>query len=731
MSAPDLTADGRMVPRRLSRVLLRVTLMLAVSLGLLSGALQIWTDLRQEKDAVQYSAEEFLASVAPSAASAAYNFYLPGAKRAVDGLFTQRAIAGVTIVNEGEIMVSKTREVTPTLPMFGAITASDEVVLSLPLYEPTDGGMDRVIGSISITVDRSIVAPAIVNRMFLYFVLATLKNTILGLLLVAVIYGALTRHVVSLAQAAARWSPTSGTIQVPEPPRLFAQTELEHLGDRIGQLAQTASWKIEEIEQSRAAAELSNNELTKKSDSLSQAVEAQNVVLQQANERLKELAERDALTSLLNRRSFDREAKAAFKTAIAESRSLAAVLIDIDFFKAYNDYYGHQKGDDCLVDVAEVLTNCTQADEMIVARYGGEEFIVLISGADADAASVFADTVHSQLSAADIDHQRSTVSGRLTASIGIAATADMYAGSSASLDQLISAADEALYEAKRNGRNRTELSTREIRERVSQQRLEARLLLDAIEAKAFEPFFQPQFDASSGALVGVEALVRWKQPDGRYLSPYHFLEVADDNGFTTMIDRIVLERVSEFIERVHVQGSSIPRLSVNAPRENIIDQRYVDALIDLHSRSQVQIAVELLETSIFDAPDDALAWQLDAIKDAGIQIEIDDFGTGHTSLMSLMSLRPSRLKIARELVGPMLESNEHLRLVTSVIQIGETLGIDVLAEGVETREASEKLVELGCQLQQGYVYGKPMPAHDLLELLTHQTVDVADYRLVG
>jgi len=313
MADPDIPRPR--TQRQLSHALAKITLFLALVLGAISGGLQILADLRQEKNGVQYAAEEFLTSIVPSAASAAYNYYRPAAEQVAEGLFTQRAIVSVTIINEGEVMVSRSRTVEPTLPGIAGLSMADQVVLERKLTSPEGTGRREVIGSISITVDRSAVAPAFVNRMLYYFLSATIKNFILGILLILIVYGALARHIVSLAEATGTWRPGHGNLRVPRPPRLLRDTELDLLGHRVRQLAKAATGRIREVEASHVAAVETNTQLSQKSASLSQAVHRQNLQLQRANARLKELAERDALTGLLNRGSFDKMAAEAFEQA--------------------------------------------------------------------------------------------------------------------------------------------------------------------------------------------------------------------------------------------------------------------------------------------------------------------------------------------------------------------------------------------------------------------------------
>ncbi|MEN0000302.1 MAG: bifunctional diguanylate cyclase/phosphodiesterase [Pseudomonadota bacterium] len=703
--------------RRLSQILLKFTLLLAVSLGIVSGILQVWTDLRQEKDAVQHSANEFLKSVAPSAASAAYNFHDDAAERVADGLFTQRAITDVTIINEGAQMVARSRNVMRTLPTLGAATRADPVSITEPLLSPADATGNTVIGSISITVDRSVVPPAIVNRMLNYFVLAALKNTLLGLLLVALVYGVLARHIINLVEATGRWSPEDGALKLARPPRMLANTELQLLGERIQELTASAAGKIRQAETSRRKAEKSNSALTQKSENLSKAIEVQNRELQRKNAKLKHMAERDALTGLCNRRSFDRYAQEVLAHAADQDLELSVVLLDVDHFKAYNDFYGHQAGDECLQKVASALKSCASLHNAFAARFGGEEFVLLIASADNAAKIALVKAIHQHIQSAAIAHERSEVANVITVSVGCASNAEVPITEKWSLDRLLTAADEALYEAKRKGRNRSQFSTIEMQNRVKQARAARRQLLDAVQNAEFEPFFQPQFDGQTGSVTGVEVLARWVRSDGSIIEPEAFIATASDSGFITTIDAIILDKVTALIKTAVREGIELPRLSINLQKESLLAPNYVRSVVALAEDHRVPLAVELLETALLDETSDEIAFQLDLLRDAHIELEIDDFGTGHTSLISLMAIKPSRLKIAKELVVPMLDSTDHHKLTMSVIDLGRTLGIEVLAEGVETAALAEMLIRNGCVLHQGYYYAKPMAGREFLTFI--------------
>ncbi len=714
-------------PRKLSHVLAKMTLLLALVLGSLSGLSQIAVDLRQEKDAVEYSAEEFLISVAPSAASAVYNFYFPAAEQVVSGLFTQRAIVAVTIINEGSVMISRERETEPTLPNLGPMTQSDLVTIERPLFVPNGTSSDEKIGSVSVRVDRSIVAPAFVNRMVYYFVFATAKNFLLGILLIWIVYSALARHIVAIAKTTESWIPGTKVLEVPNAPWPLGRTELDALSDQIKRLAQSATGRIKEVEASKLAAEQSNTELEQKSEFLSQEVQQQNEQLQKANNRLKELAELDDLTGLYNRRLFDRLAEEAFSAAAEASASLSVLMMDVDFFKAYNDYYGHQAGDRCLEEVAGVIRECVADEGIIIARYGGEEFIALADEPAATDIEAIAQKIHQSIWDANIEHLRSTVADRVTVSISIAVSA----GAETSLDHLISSADEALYEAKANGRNRIEVSSKKLRNRRRQERNRALSVFKSVEQRTFVPFFQPQIDATTGELVGVEALVRRRLEDGSYEAPVQFMQTAQSHGHLAEIDGIMLDKVSDFLARAESQNIHIPRIALNAPRENLQDWGYVEKLAQFSASSQAQVVLELLETVFFDEFDEELNWQLDSLREHGVDFEIDDFGTGHTSVISLMKLKPSRIKIARELVQPIEEDETFNRVVESVIQMSKAIGIGVMAEGVESKKLSDNLVRIGCPIQQGYHFAPPMDEVNFLSFASQLRSERKDASVVN
>ena len=708
---PGQQGHGR--TRTLSTVLLKVTLLIALAVGVLAASIQVVLDLQQQKQAVEDTAGAFLDNVTPSAALAAYNYQDDAARDVITGLFTQRAIRQVRIINGNQLMAERERVLTPTLPGINLISSDQETTLRRELLNP-EATDQEIIGEISIIVDRSVVPPDVAGRLLSYFILSTLKNLLFGMTLVALVYTALTRHIIQIADAAAKWEPGGGKVTPPAPPGFLLGTEIEVLGDRIREMSGMAENTIQTLENTSKEVIQNNNELSARSDQLSEAVQERTKQLDAANIALRRQADRDALTGIYNRGAFDRWAEKAFSDAVSNQGSIALMMVDLDQFKPFNDHYGHQLGDSCLIRVAKALETLADGHGSLFARYGGEEFICLIRDATLPNAEDMAQKVHQAVAKLAIPHERSSVSNIVTASIGLAceARSDL-----TSVEELIAAADEALYEAKYKGRNRTVVSSEAIRKRVKERREIVSDLLEAVEHRQFEPFFQFQVDARTYEVIGMEALARWRKPSGEILGPGEFMPAAEENDLVRLIDAIIFDKCADFLNEAQARGVEIPALSINLSEEHLKDDGLVDRLIAMRNAGSSRVEIELLETTALDDPSEQLIWTVDKIRDLGFGIEIDDFGTGKASIMSLTTLRPTRLKIARELIVR-IEEPESRKLLSCVLEIAKTLEIDVVAEGVENETQRQILIELGCTAHQGFLYARPQSSKTVIEILS-------------
>jgi diguanylate cyclase (GGDEF)-like protein/PAS domain S-box-containing protein len=438
--------------------------------------------------------------------------------------------------------------------------------------------------------------------------------------------------------------------------------------------------------------------LTAELQKAKEEAETRNTELVIAKDRIEHNALHDPLTLLANRRKLDMELDMLSRE---DGEGFAILHLDLDRFKQINDTLGHAAGDAMLVHASRILCQAV-SDKDLVARIGGDEFVILIYGCPTqEELSALADRIVS-------DFRQPTefdgVSCRCGVSIGIgqARPSDRDAA------RVLVNADLALYRAKGLGRNRYEFFTQNLHAEIIAYKQTADELLTAIERDELVTWYQPQFCAQSNRLVGVEALIRWNHPERGLLTPDRFLKVADDLNITATIDRIVLETALKDKMRWAAMGIDIPRVSVNVSSKRLHDEDLIASIAGLQIRPG-EISFELLESIFLDETDDVVTSNLEKIKELGIDIEIDDFGTGHTSIVSLLNLKPKRLKIDKQLVQPITGSAKEGALVASIIDIARTLGIETVAEGAETKEHVARLRELGCDILQGYVFSRPLP----------------------
>ena len=428
--------------------------------------------------------------------------------------------------------------------------------------------------------------------------------------------------------------------------------------------------------------------------------DAKNIELEQAKDRIEHNALHDPLTGLGNRRKLDDELTGIAERSAATPTQLAILHIDLDRFKQINDTLGHAAGDALLVHASQVLRAATRKGDL-VARIGGDEFVIVVTDTiDQTYLATLARRIIT-LMQQPIEYEGHLC--RFGVSIGIAPAEGMAIDTA----RLLVNADIALYRAKALGRNRHEFFTEVLQAEIISNKRIADDILAGIENNEFVPYYQPQIDAGTLRLAGAEALIRWNHPRDGLLTPDRFLKIAEDLNVMATLDRIVLEKALLDCARWAAQGLIMPKISVNVSARRLRDESLIESLTGL-SIQPGQISFELVESIFLDESDDVVLSNLERIKALGIDIEIDDFGTGHTSIVSLLKLKPKRLKIDRQLVAPILSSHNEQALVRSIIEIGRSLGIEIVAEGVETMEHAEMLGLLGCDLLQGFAFAKPL-----------------------
>ena len=431
--------------------------------------------------------------------------------------------------------------------------------------------------------------------------------------------------------------------------------------------------------------------------------------LKESQEKLDHLAHHDALTALPNRLLFQDRLLHAIGRATRESQQLAVMFIDLDRFKNVNDTLGHHVGDELLKQVAAALgTRLREGDTL--ARLGGDEFIVLLENVEG---SFGARKVADKLMA--MFEQPFVVASHelyVTGSIGISLLPED--GVDANL--LVRNADVAMYQAKSRGRNGYQFYAREMDgEGIERLRMEA-LLRRAIERGEIFLDYQPQVDIESGRLIGVEALVRWANPELGPVSPVRFIPMAEETGFINQIGEWVLLEACRQMGRWDEAGLVVPKMAVNLSVRQVergaMTQQVAQVLAETGLAPR-RLQLEVTESVIMDTGD-ALAF-VHELHAMGVGLAIDDFGTGYSSLAYLKQLPVDVLKIDRSFIKDIaLDSNDEA-IAIAIIQLGKSMNLSVIAEGVETEEQAAFLLRHGCTRAQGYLYGRPVAPGVLLQ----------------
>ncbi|MBM3366108.1 MAG: EAL domain-containing protein, partial [Betaproteobacteria bacterium] len=431
----------------------------------------------------------------------------------------------------------------------------------------------------------------------------------------------------------------------------------------------------------------------------------------QQAETLARMARTDSLTNLPNRHWLNQHLPRVLEDASRTHTKVALLYLDLDNFKHINDALGHRTGDDVLVAVARSLSEAT-GGKAALARIGGDEFTVLLDQLGTDAEAQAERVANRLIAAIEVMSASSTRRAfNLRASIGIS----VYPDDAQDVDNLLMAADIAMYEAKSEGkaqaRHYDEAYANRIRERITtEQELEA-----AIHREEFVVYYQPRADARNGALTGMEALIRWRHPERGLLSPLEFIRIAEQTGLIVPIGEYVVRRVCAQLADWRGQGLPVQPVSVNVSALQLKGEGLRLALIDSLEKYQLTpklLAIELTESSMLDE-DGVAQSELRKLREIGIELEIDDFGTGYSSLSKLQSLDIDVLKIDQSFVRRLGQDPQASKLCETMVSVGRSLSISVVAEGVETIEQLQQLQRMGCDQIQGYLVSPPIPADDI------------------
>jgi diguanylate cyclase (GGDEF)-like protein len=429
-------------------------------------------------------------------------------------------------------------------------------------------------------------------------------------------------------------------------------------------------------------------------------------------------AHHDELTHLSNRTLFLDRLEHSINKAKRQKKMLAVLFIDLDRFKEINDSLGHAMGDAVLIEVADRLRENLR-DIDTIARLGGDEFTLIVEDVDdiqkvntiaLKLLSTLQEAMHIQ------EHQL-----YVTISIGIS----LYPLDGDDPQSLLRNADSAMYKAKEEGRNSYQYYTTELTQRAFERVSLETSLRRAIANREFVVYYQAQTNGATDQMIGMEALVRWEHPDMGLISPAHFIPLAEETGLILAIDALVMEESMKQISQWYREGLNPGVLSLNLAMKQLWQENFAETLQRMLEKSGCLaewIELEVTESEVMKNPEKAIGI-LKQLHDLGIILAIDDFGTGYSSLSYLKRLPVDILKIDQSFIRGLPDNNEDIAIVRSIIALAKSMGLHVIAEGVETLEQKEFLVENGCLNIQGYFYARPISATDMDNFLRQPLVN--------
>jgi len=435
-------------------------------------------------------------------------------------------------------------------------------------------------------------------------------------------------------------------------------------------------------------------------------------ILSNQKEQLAYQATHDALTNLPNKILFLDRLKQAIQIAKRHNQFIAVLFIDLDNFKEVNDSLGHDLGDKLLVEVANRMNKGLRASDSL-SRLGGDEFTVIVNNINKieDLSRIIQTILETFKEPIMIRNNTLYVN----MSIGIS----IYPNDAKEVNDLLKHAESAMYKAKENGRNTYCFYNEDMTKKALDRILLETSLREAFKNDEMVVYYQPQVDANKDKIVGMEALVRWKHPTKGMIFPDIFIPLAESTGMIVELDRIVMKKAIRQFYIWEKDGLNPGKLSINLAIKQLESNdflEFVKLLLDSQECNYSNIEFEVTESQIMQNPEKSIEI-LKEINQLGISISIDDFGTGYSSLAYLKKLPITKLKIDKSFVDNLPSDLEDVAIAKTIINLCKSLNLNVIAEGVESKEQKDFMLENGCNLIQGYYYSRPIPADEMVLLL--------------
>ena len=660
----------------LSVKLLRVVLLSALIVGVVLSCAQIVFDAYKTHQAVANDAERILDMFRDPSTQAVYSLDREMGMQVIEGLFQDDAVRMASIGHPNETMLAeKSRELQHSSSRWLTdLILGKERTFTTQLVGR--GPYSEYYGDLSITLDTATYGQGFIVSSVIIFISGVLRALAMGLVLYLVYHWLLTKPLSRIIEHL--------TTINPDRPSEHKIPQLKgHEKNELGLWINTANQLLESIER--------NTHLRH---------EAENSLLR--------MAQYDFLTGLPNRQQLQQQLDKILVDAGRLQRRVAVICVGLDDFKGINEQFSYQTGDQLLLALADRL-RAHSGRLGALARLGGDQFALVQADIEQPyEAAELAQSILDDLEAPfALDHQEI----RLRATIGIT----LFPEDGDSTEKLLQKAEQTMTLAKTRSRNRYQFYIASVDSEMRRRRELEKDLREALRRDQLFLVYQPQISYRDHRVVGVEALIRWQHPEHGLVPPDLFIPLAEQNGTIIPIGEWVLDQACRQLRDWHDQGFSDLRMAVNLSTVQLHHAelpRVVNNLLQMYRLPPRSLELEVTETGLMEDISTA-AQHLLSLRRSGALIAIDDFGTGYSSLSYLKSLPLDKIKIDKSFVQDLLDDDDDATIVRAIIQLGKSLGMQVIAEGVETAEQEAYIISEGCHEGQGYYYSKPLPAREL------------------
>lgn len=664
----------------LSLKLLRVVLLSALIVGVVLSVAQIVFDAYKTRQAVANDAHRILGMFRDPSTQAVYSLDREMGMQVIEGLFQHESVRMAAIGHPNEPMLAeKSREQVdiPTRWLTDPILGKEQNFTTQLVGR---GPYSEYYGDLSITLDTAPYGESFVTNSVIIFISGVLRALAMGLVLYLVYHLLLTKPLSKIIEHLTSINPDRPSEH--KLPMLKGNEKNE-----LGLWINTANQLLSSIER--------NTNLRR---------EAENSLLR--------MAQYDFLTGLPNRQQLQQQLDQILGDAGRLQRRVAVLCVGLDDFKGINEQFSYQTGDQLLLALSDRLRSHSGRLGAL-ARLGGDQFALV--QADIEQPYEAAELAQSVLDDLDNPFMLDQQQVRLRATIGIT----LFPEDGDTTEKLLQKAEQTMTLAKSRSRNRYQFYIASVDSEMRRRRELEKDLRDALALNQLHMVYQPQIDYRDHSVVGVEALLRWQHPEHGSVPPDLFIPLAEQNGSIIPIGEWILDQTCRQLREWHDQGFTELRMAVNLSTVQLHHAelpRVVNNLMQVYRLPLRSLELEVTETGLMEDINTA-AQHLLSLRRSGALIAIDDFGTGYSSLSYLKSLPLDKIKIDKSFVQDLLEDEDDATIVRAIIQLGKSLGMQVIAEGVETVEQEAYIIAQGCNEGQGYLYSKPLPPRELTAYL--------------